>query len=325
MRAVRMVLLAAATIMVAAAAPASAQQSYPNRPVQLVVPVPPGGAADFIARTVSAKLADALGQPVVINNQGGAGGTIASRGVAKAEPDGYTLLLNSITTHGIGPHLSATLPYDPVTDFVPVILLAKLPLIMTVTASLPAKTVRDVVELAKAQPGQLAFASSGNGGAPHLAGELFKTITGTDLLHVPYRGSGPAVVDVVAGRIAIMFDAAPSLLPFVTADKLRPLAAASTGRHRLLPDVPTFAELGYGGMDISLWYGIAAPARTPQAIVQRLNGELVKILDMPDVRRSFAQQGAEAGGGTPEQFERFMHEESARWRVVVKQAGIKPE
>ena len=224
-----------------------------------------------------------------------------------------------------GPHLYATLPYDPVTDFVPVILLAKLPLIMTVTASLPAKTVQDVVQLAKTQPGQLAFASSGNGGAPHLAGELFKTITGTDLLHVPYRGSGPAVVDVVAGRIAIMFDAAPSLLPFVTADKLRPLAAASTDRHRLLPDVPTFAELGYGGMDISLWYGIAAPARTPQAIVQRLNGELVKILDMPDVRRSFAQQGAEAGGGTPEQFERFMHEESARWRVVVKQAGIKPE
>jgi len=181
------------------------------------------------------------------------------------------------------------------------------------------------VELAKAQPGQLAFASSGNGGAPHLAGELFKTITGTDLLHVPYRGSGPAVVDVVAGRIAVMFDAAPSLLPFVTADKLRPLAAASTDRHRLLPDVPTFAELGYRGMDISLWYGIAAPARTPQAIVQRLNGELVKILDMPDVRRSFAQQGAEASGGTPEQFERFMHDESARWRVVVKQAGIKPE
>ena len=239
--------------MVASANPVGAQQNYPNRPVQLVVPVPPGGAADFIARTVSAKLADALGQPVVINNQGGAGGTIASRGVAKAEPDGYTLLLNSITTHGIGPHLYATLPYDPVMDFVPVILLAKLPLIMTVTASLPAKTVQDVVQLAKAQPGQLAFASSGNGGAPHLAGELFKTITGTDLLHVPYRGSGPAVVDVVAGRIAIMFDAAPSLLPFVTADKLRPLAAASTDRHRLLPEVPTFAELGYGGMDISLW------------------------------------------------------------------------
>src|SRR3954468_7387935 len=232
MRILPTVLLAAAIIMVAAATPASPQQSYPSRPVQLVVPVPPGGAADFIARTVSAKLADALGQPVVINNQGGAGGTIASRGVAKAEPDGYTLLLNSITTHGIGPHLYATLPYDPVTDFVPVILLAKLPLIMPVTASLPAKTVRDVVELAKAQPGQLAFASSGNGGAPHLAGELFKTITGTDLLHVPYRGSGPAVVDVVAGRIAIMFDAAPSLLPFVTANNFgrwRPRAQIATG------------------------------------------------------------------------------------------------
>ena len=325
MRTVQNALLVAATIMVAGAASADAQQTYPNRPVQVVVPVPPGGAADFIARTVSAKLADAIGQPVVINNQGGAGGTIASRGVARADPDGYTLLLNSITTHGIGPHLYANLPYDPVTDFAPVILLARLPLIMTVSASLPARTVREVVELAKAQPGQLTFASSGNGGAPHLAGELFKTITSTDLLHVPYRGSGPAVVDVVAGRIAIMFDAAPSLLPFITADKLRPLAAASAERHPLLPDLPTFAELGYGGMEISLWYGIAAPARTPPAIVSRLNSELNKILDMPDIRRSFAQQGAEAAGGTPERFERFMREESARWRVVVKQAGIKPE
>jgi tripartite-type tricarboxylate transporter receptor subunit TctC len=314
-----------AGILVLASTSVPAQAPYPTRPVQLVVPVPPGGAADFIARTVGAKLADALGQPVVIVNRGGAGGTIASASVAKADPDGYTLLLNSITTHGIGPHLYTSLPYEPAKDFAPIILVAKLPLVMTVNASVPARSVKDVVELAKAQPDQLAFASSGNGGAPHLAGELFKRVTGTSLLHVPYRGSGPAVVDVVAGRIAIMFDAAPSLLPFITAEKLRPLAAASAQRHRLLPEIPTFAELGYSGMDISLWYGIAAPGGTPQPIIRQLNVELAKILEMPEIRESFAKQGADPAGGSPEQFDTFIREESARWREVVRQAGITPQ
>lgn len=302
-----------------------AQAPYPSRPIQLIVPVPPGGAADFLARIVGGKLADALGQPVVINNRGGAGGTIASAGVAKAEPDGHTLLLNSITTHGIGPHLYTSLPYDPAKDFASVILLAKLPLIMTVNASVPARSVQDVVALAKAQPNQLAFASSGNGGAPHLAGELFRRVTGTSLLHVPYRGSGPAVIDLVAGRVAIMFDAAPSLLPFIPTGQLRPLAAASAQRHRLLPDIPTFAELGYDGMDISLWYGIAAPAGTPQPIIRQLNTELAKILDMPDIRESFAKQGADPAGGSPEQFDAFVRQESARWQDVVRQAGIRAD
>src|SRR6516165_8289601 len=242
-----------------------AEPSYPSRPIQLVVTVPPGGAADFVARIIGAKLA---------------------AGVARSPPSGYTLLLNTITTHGIGPHLYANLPYDPAKDFAPVILLAKLPLIMTVTATLPAQSVSEVIALAKARPGQLAFASAGTGGAPHLAGELFKTLAAIDLLHVPYRGSGPAVVDLIAGRVAIMFDAAPSLLPFIMSRQLRPLAAASRQRHRLLPEVPSFAELGYDRMDISLWYGIVAPAATPQAIVQRLNAELARILDMADVRRS---------------------------------------
>jgi tripartite-type tricarboxylate transporter receptor subunit TctC len=300
-------------------------QTYPARPVHLVVPVPPGGAADFIARVIGAKLADAFGQPVVINNQGGAGGTIATTEVAKAAPDGYTLLLNSITTHGIGPHLYTNLPYDPVKDFVPVILLAKLPLIMTINASVPAKSVNDVIALAKSEPGQMGFASSGIGGAPHLAGELFKTLTGTDLLHVPYRGSGPAVVDVVAGRVAIMFDAAPSLLAFILAGKLRPLAVASGERIGLLPDIPTFAEIGYPGMDISLWYGVVAPAGTPQTIVQRLNVELVKILAMDDIRESFAKQATDPAGGTPEQFDEFMRAESARWGKVIRAANVKPE
>jgi tripartite-type tricarboxylate transporter receptor subunit TctC len=235
-----------------------------------------------VARTVGAKLADAVGQPVIIVNRGGAAGTTAAASVAKSDPDGYTLLLNTIATHGIGPHLYVHLPYDPAKDFAPVILLARFPLIMTVTASLPARSVVDIIALAKERPGELAFASAGTGGAPHLAGELFKHM-GIDLLHVPYRGSGPAVVDLIAGRVAIMFDAAPSLLPFITSRQIRPLAAASRERHRLLPDVPTFAELGNDRMDISLWYGIVAPAATPTAVVQRLNGELVKILDVADM------------------------------------------
>src|SRR3977135_1886217 len=210
-------------LVLAPAGATRAQANYPNRPIQLVVTVPPGGAADIIARIIGSKLSDALGHPVVINNRAGAGGTTAAAQVAKSDPDGYTLLLNTIATHGIGPHIYANLPYDPVKDFSPVILVAKLPLIMAVNAEVPAKTVADVIALAKAKPGQLTFSSSGSGGAPHLAGEMFKNLTGTDVQHIPYRGSGPAVIDLMAGRITMMFDATPSLLPNITAGKLRPL------------------------------------------------------------------------------------------------------
>jgi tripartite-type tricarboxylate transporter receptor subunit TctC len=304
---------------------ARAQANYPTRPIQLVVTVPPGGAADLVGRLIGAKLADALGQTVVISNRAGAGGTTAGAQVAKSDPDGYTLLLNTIATHGIGPHIYANLPYDPVKDFAPVILIAKLPLIMAVNAEVPARSVSDVIALAKAKPGELTFSSAGSGGAPHLAGELFKNLTGTNLLHVPYRGSGPAVIDLVAGRITMMFDATPSLMPNIMAGKLRPLAAASPQRHRLLPDVPSFAELGYPAMDIALWYGVVAPGGTPAPIVQRLNTELAKIVDMPDIRKSLTDQGADVQGGTAEAFDAFMKRESARWSTVVKQAGIKPE
>ena len=300
-------------------------QNYPNRSIQLVVTVPPGGAADFVARLIGAKLGEALGQSVVISNRAGAGGTTAAAQVAKSDPDGYTLLLNTIATHGIGPHIYANLPYDPVKDFSPVILIAKLPLIMAVNADVPARSVNDVIALAKAKPNELTFCSAGSGGAPHLAGELFKSLTGTALLHVPYRGSGPAVIDLIAGRITMMFDATPSLLPNILAGKLRPLAAASPQRHRLLPDVPSFAELGYPGMDIALWYGVVVPGGTPAPIVQRLNAALAKILEMPDVQKSLTDQGADVQSGTAEDFGSFMRNESARWSTVVKQAGIKPE
>jgi tripartite-type tricarboxylate transporter receptor subunit TctC len=302
-----------------------AQASYPTRALQLVVTVPPGGAADNIARVIGAKLADALGQPVIISNRGGAGGTTAAAQVAKSDPDGYTLLLNTIATHGIGPHLYPNLGYDPVKDFEPVILVAKLPLIMTVNANVSAKTVQEVIALAKAKPGELTFSSSGSGGAPHLAGELFKGLTQTKIQHVPYRGSGPAVIDLIAGRITMMFDATPSLWPHIQSGKLRPIAAASPQRHRLLPDVPSFAELGYPAMDIALWYGVAVPGGTPAPIVQRLNAELVKILEMPDVRKTLGDQGADLQGGSPEDFGTFMRSESTRWGIVVKQAGIKSE
>jgi tripartite-type tricarboxylate transporter receptor subunit TctC len=317
-------LIVAAFIMAQADA-TRAQANYPNRPIQLVVTVPPGGAADIIARIIGAKLSDALGQPVVINNRGGAGGTTAAAQVAKADPDGYTLLLNTIATHGIGPHIYANLGYDPVKDFAPVILIAKLPLIMAVNAEVPAKTVADVIALAKAKPGQLTFSSSGSGGAPHLAGEMFKSLTGTDVQHIPYRGSGPAVIDLIAGRITMMFDATPSLLPYIQDGKLRPIAAASPQRHRLLPDVPSFAEVGYPGMDIALWYGVAAPGGTPAPIVQRLNTELAKIVRLPDIAKNLSEQGADLQGGSVDDFVKFIHDEMARWGVVVKQANIKAD
>ena len=302
-------------------AQAAAAEEYPSRPIRLVVTVPPGGAADFIARLVGGKLAESLGQPVLVENRAGAGGTIAADAVAKAAPDGYTLLQNSITTHGVGPHLYSKLPYDPVKDFAPVSGLALLPLIMSVNAELPVSNLRELIAYSKTH--NLNFASSGNGGAPHMAAELFKSVTGAPLTHVPYKGSGPAVADLVGGRVQIMFDAAPSLIAHVRSGKLRVLAAASTERNRLLPEVQTFAELGYPKVAVSLWYGLLAPAGTPRAILERLNGEIVKVLQTNEIRDRLAAQGAEPMPGTPEAFASFMHEEMAKWAPVVKQAGIK--
>ena len=313
------ILLACVLFAVARAAPA--QGDYPNRPVRLIVTVPPGGAADFIARLVGGKLAESLGQPVLVDNRAGAGGTIATESVARAPADGYTLLQNSITTHGVGPHLYAKLPYDPVKDFAPVTGLALLPLIMAINAELPAKSVDELVRYSKSHA--LNFASSGNGGAPHMAAELFKSETGASLTHVPYKGSGPAVADLVGGRVQIMFDAAPSLIQHVKSGKLRVLAAASAQRNRLLPEVPTFAELGYPKVAVSLWYGLLAPAGTPRPVIDRLNRETRKVLESADIREKLLAQGAEPMPGSPEAFASFMHEESAKWAPVVKQAGVK--
>jgi tripartite-type tricarboxylate transporter receptor subunit TctC len=310
-----------ACFIIAVAASASAQSDYPSHPIRLIVTVPPGGAADFIARLVGAKLADSMGQPVLVENRGGAGGTIATDAVAKAPADGYTLLQNSITTHGVGPHLYARLPYDPVKDFAPVSGLAVLPLIMAVNSDLPASSVSDLIAFSKSN--RLNFASSGNGGAPHMAAELFKNVTGAPITHVPYKGSGPAVADLIGGRVQIMFDAAPSLIQHVRSGKLRVLAAASPQRNRLLPEVPTFAELGHPRIAVSLWYGLLAPAATPRPVIEKLNREAVKALESPEVRDKLVAQGAEPMPGTPEAFASFMQEEMAKWAPVVKQAGLK--
>jgi len=299
----------------------TAQADFPSRPIRLVVTVPPGGAADFIARLVGGKISESLGQPVVVENRGGAGGTIAADAVAKAAPDGYTLLQNSITTHGVGPHLYAKLPYDPVKDFAPVSGLALLPLIMAVNADLPFRNVQELISHSKSNA--LNFASSGNGGAPHMAAELFKSVTGAPLTHVPYKGSGPAVADLVGGRVQIMFDAAPSLIAHIRSGRLRVLGAASTERNRLLPEVPTFGELGYPKVAVSLWYGLLAPAGTPKPVVEKLNREAARALTSPDVRDKLQAQGAEPMPGTPEAFASFMQEEMAKWAPVVKQAGVK--
>jgi tripartite-type tricarboxylate transporter receptor subunit TctC len=299
----------------------AASQDYPNRALRLIVTVPPGGAADFIARLVGGKLSESLGQPVLVENRGGAGGTIAADAVAKAAPDGYTLLQNSITTHGVGPHLYSKLPYDPVKDFTAVSGLALLPLVMAINADLPPRTAGDFIAYAKTNA--VNFASSGNGGAPHMAAELFKSVTGTPLTHVPYKGSGPAVADLVGGRVHVMFDAAPSLIAHIRAGKLRVLAAASAQRNRLLPEVPTFAELGHPQVAVSLWYGLLAPAGTPRAVVERLNREVSKALEASEVRERLLAQGADPMPGSPEAFASFMQAERAKWAPVVKQAGVK--
>jgi tripartite-type tricarboxylate transporter receptor subunit TctC len=313
--------LLAACFIVAFSSTVTAQGDYPNRPIRLIVTVPPGGAADFIARLVGGKISESLGQPVLVENRGGAGGTIAADAVAKAAPDGYTLLQNSITTHGVGPHLYTKLPYDPVKDFAPVSGLALLPLIMAVNADLPFKNVQELISHSKSNA--LNFASSGNGGAPHMAAELFKSVTGAPLTHVPYKGSGPAVADLVGGRVQIMFDAAPSLIAHIRSGRLRVLAAASAQRNPLLSEAPTFAELGYPKVAVSLWYGLLAPAGTPQPAIERLNRETVKVLESTEIRQSLLARGAEPMPGTPQAFAAFMQEERTKWAPIVQQAGIR--
>ncbi len=315
--------LGGALMLCGGGATASAAE-YPTKAIRVLVGFAPGGSADIIARAVGQKLAEAFKQPVVVDNRSGASGIIATELAAKADPDGYTLLEATLTTHGIGPHLYSKLS-SVAKDFEPVALMVRIPLVMFVHASVPAANVKEFIAATKANPGKFSYASAGSGSPPHLVAELFKLRTGAQLLHVPYKGTGAALPDVVGGQIQMMVDGPPPFLPHVKAGKLKALAAASEKRNPLLPHVPTFAEAGVAGMEAGLWYGIVAPKGTPQAFVAKLNAEVNRALGEADLRERFATMSVEIVGGRPEAFARYIDSELKRWGEVVRAANIKIE
>ena len=298
-------------------------QGYPNRTIRLVVPFPAAGTTDILARAAAQKLTEAFGQSVVVDNRPGAAGNIGADLVAKSAPDGYTLLMGTVGTHAINPSLYSKMPYDHVKDFVPVVLVAGVPNVLVVNPALPVNSVADLIKLAKDKPGQINFASSGSGTSIHLSGELFKTMAGVDITHVPYKGSSPALVDLIGGQVQIMFDNLPSALPQIKAGKLRAIAVTSLKRAPVLPDVPTISESGLPGFEASSWFGVLAPAGTPVPIVARINAEVNKWLQSAEAREKLLSQGAEAAGGTPEQFAHHIRAESEKWAKVVKASGAK--
>jgi tripartite-type tricarboxylate transporter receptor subunit TctC len=319
------VLLAVVLALVIALGVASTAraETYPSRPIKIVVPFPPGGATDILGRIVGQKLQETWGQPVVIDNRPGAAGNVGMGQVAKATPDGYTLVMGTAPTHAINRHLYAKLPFDPEKDFAPVTLVAAVPNILVVTPSLPATSVKELIALAKSQPGRLNFGSSGSGATHHLNGELFKIMTGVDMVHVPYKGSAPALADLMGGQIQLMFDNMPSALPQVKAGKLRALAVTSAKRSPAAPDVPTMAEAGVPGFEATAWFALFAPAGTPGDIVTQLNTTIAKHLTAPDMRDRLLTMGGEFNPMTPEQFAAFIRAESVKWGEVVKKSGAR--
>jgi len=318
-------ILAGVLLAAALAPPCAAAQGYPTKAIRMIVPFPPGGPNDILGRVVAQKLTEQLGQQVVIDNRGGAGGTIGAELAARAVPDGYTLLLGGTASLSINPGLHRKLPYDPLKDFAPVSLVGTAPSILVTHPSLPVKAVRDVIALARAKPGQLNFASAGIGTPPHLAGELFKSMAGVDMVHVPYKGGGPALVDLIAGQVNMYFSGISAALPLVKDGKLRGIAVTSAKRTALMPDTPTIAESGLPGYEVGNWYAIVAPAATPKAIVMRLNHEIVTALAVQDVKKRFVELAADPVGSTPEELLKYNRSEIAKWAKVIKSAGIKPE
>jgi tripartite-type tricarboxylate transporter receptor subunit TctC len=298
-------------------------QNYPERAIRLVVPFPAAGTTDILAREVAQQLTGALGQTVVVDNRPGAAGNIGSDLVAKSAPDGYTLLMGTVGTHAINPSLYSKMPYDHVKDFVPVVLVAGVPNVLVVNPALPVNSVADLIKLAKDKPGQINFASSGSGTSIHLSGELFKTMAGVDMIHVPYKGSAAALTDLIGGQVQIMFDNLPSALPQIKAGRLRPIAVTSLKRAAVLPDIPTINESGLPGFEASSWFGVLAPAGTPAPIVLRINAEVNQWLQSADAREKLLSQGAEAAGGSPAQFANHIRAETEKWAKVVKASGAK--
>ena len=299
--------------------------AWPEKPMRLVLPFPPGGGADIMARPMAQKLSETLGQQVLIDNKGGAGGTVAAEFVAKAPADGYTLFFATVGTQAINVGLYPKLGYDPVRDFAPIALTHNAPRILIVHPTVPAKSVAELITYAKANPGKLSFASAGSGGTNHLSGELFKMMTGVDMVHVPYKGAGPAVADVLAGRVQLTFDSIPVWIPHIKSGKVRALGVTSLQRSATVPDLPTISESGLKGFDVSNWLGVFAPANTSRDIVSRLNGELKKIMADTEIRRQLVEQGVEAMYTTPEGLAELVRKDIEKWTKLVKLSGAKPD
>ncbi|MBI3374868.1 MAG: tripartite tricarboxylate transporter substrate binding protein [Betaproteobacteria bacterium] len=312
-----------AALLLALVAPAVAWSAYPEQPIRLIVPYPAGGAADFMARSLAQKLAERLGKPVVLDNRGGAGGTIAAEAVASAPPDGYTLLFATMGTLAINPQLYAKLRYDPVKDFAPISLTHATPRVLVVHPSVKATTVKELIALAKASPGTLTFGSAGNGSSSHLSGELFKSMAGIDITHVPYRGSGPAATDLLGGRISMIFDSIAVYKDYITIGKVRALGVTSPKRSESLPGIPSIAEAGLTGFDISNWLGVVAPARTPPEIVTRLNAEIRVVMADAELKKQLLAVGIEPLYSTPKAFAGVIRTELAKWAAVVKASGAR--
>jgi tripartite-type tricarboxylate transporter receptor subunit TctC len=304
---------------------ASHAQTFPAKPIRLVVPFAPGGSSSIVARSVAAEMSKALGQEIYIENKGGGGGNLAMHDVARADADGYTLIIGHVGSLAMTPFITANLGYDVNRDFAPISLLAKVPNIFVVHADVPAKDLREFVALAKSKPGQLYYGSAGNGSAGHLAMEYLKLVTGMDLQHVPYKGTGPNLVDLVAGRTHATSAGTPPLMPHVKAGKLRVIAVGTPRRLAALPDIATVAEQGHLGFETSQWYGLNAPAKTPPAIIKRLADEAAKAVKSPAVAERFAVDNAEAIGSSPQEYGEFIGREQARWKEVIQKAGVKAD
>lgn len=321
----RSLLAVAALAMTAMGHTAYAQENYPSRPVTLVVPFTPGGSNDVIARVIGQRLSQIWHQPVIVENKAGAAGSIGTDQVAKATPDGYKLLITNNNTMSINPVLLPNTPYVVARDFAQVSQLGAVPVVLVVNANVKARNVKELIDLAKASPGKLSYASSGSGSPQHLSAELFKSMTGTSIAHIPYKGAAPAITDMLAGQVDLQFGAINSLLPHIRSGKLRALAVGGPRRAALLAEVPTMAEAGLPQYDSEIWLGLAAPAATPAALIQRINADVAKVLEEPAVKDKLAEQGIETRPTTPQEMTKLVEKDTARWASVIKSAGIKPE
>jgi tripartite-type tricarboxylate transporter receptor subunit TctC len=317
--------LAAAHSVAAEAAALKDAAGYPNKPVRLIAPFVPGGPTDIVARLVAQKLSENVGQPVVVDNRGGASGAVGMEIAAKSAPDGYTMVLGSSGNLAVNPALNTALPYDTLKDFQPLTQTTSGPQMLVLHPSVPAKSVKELIALAKSRPGQLNFASGGAGTTTHLASELFKLSAGLNIVHVPYKGTGQALTDLIGGQVQMMMSSMLPAMPHVKAARLRALAVTSARRATVLPDMPTMAESGVPGFETTSWHGMLVPAKTPTAIVARLHAELVKTLNQPDVKERFANQGMDVVASTPQAFTAYITSESAKWSHVIKTIGIKPQ